>query len=577
MATGASVGSKMRNAAPTVGEIIATTLKMYGVTHLFGMEDPIQIVHALDDTAVKAITIRDEKHGAIMAHGYAKATNKPGVCTSTFGPGATNLITGLLEAQKSSIPIIAFVQEIPMKNRERHASSEIDHAAALSPFVKWIGRIELPERAAEITRHAFRIATSGRPGPVVVLCPSDVMSMPVDAPAFVEPDYTAFPATRVRPSRAQIERAAELLLGAERPILVAGGGVIISEAWRELVALAERLSIPVATTMNGKGAIPDDHPLSAGVLGTSTGGRYGRGKIANALLAEADVALVVGSRNGQICTFNWTLPKPETSIIHIDIDPVEIGRNFAVAAPVVGDAREALIDLTETIGSRRGRAQDPAPRLAALRKDWSEEVAEVFSSDQVPIRPERLLREISSRVDADTIVVTDASYVTGWAMSHIDTPQDGRAMISPRGTGGIGWSLPAALGAKLADPHKKVVCITGDGAFAYVFNELETAARYQVPVVVVVFNNATLGFQRHFEEKVYGSYRECDLLDVDHAALARTLHCQGERVTNPADIGPALDRALAANRTYVIDVVIDPAAMAPIYGLEREEPALQSH
>lgn len=567
----------MPNAAPTVGETIATTLKMYGVTCLFGMEDPIQIVHALDGNSVRAITIRDEKHGAIMAHGYAKATNRPGVCTSTFGPGATNLITGLLEAQKSSIPIIAFVQEIPMKNRERHAASEMDHAAALSPFVKWIGRIELPERAAEITRHAFRMATSGRPGPVVVLCPSDVMSMPAGAPASVEPEYMTFPATRVRPGRGQIERASELLLGAKQPLIIAGGGVVISEACPELVQLAERLSIPLATTMNGKGTIADDHPLSAGVLGTSTGGRYGRGKIANELLAEADVVLIVGSRNGQICSFNWTLPKPETKIIHIDIDPQEIGRNFTVAVPVVGDAREALTDLLENIGSRKAAARDPAPRLSALRKDWNDEVADIFASDQIPIRPERLLREISSRVDADTIVVTDASYVTGWAMSHIDTPQDGLAMISPRGTGGIGWSLPAAIGAKLADPQKKVVCITGDGAFGYVFNELETAARYKVPVVVVVFNNATLGFQRHFEQKIYGSYRECDLLDIDHAALARALHCQGERITDPADIGAALDRGLAANETYVIDVVIDPEAMAPIYGLEREEPAMQSH
>jgi acetolactate synthase I/II/III large subunit len=560
----------------TVGGCIARTLKEYGVTCVFGMEDPVHLTHGLDGNAVRTVTVRDEKHGAIMAHGYAKATNRPGICLATCGPGATNLITGLLEAQKSSIPVIAFVQEIPMRNRGRHAASEVDHEACLAPYVKWVGRIELAERALEITHHAFRIATSGRPGPVVVLCPPDIMAQEIAAEIYAESDYAAFPATRSRPDRARIKRAAELLLGARRPAILAGGGVIISQAWEEVVELAERLKAPVATTMNGKGVIADDHPLSAGVSGTSTGGRYGRGKVANEVLAEADVVLIIGSRNGQICSFNWTLPRPGTTVIHVDMDPVEIGRNFRTAVPLVGDARETLRDLLTEISGRSGQAVDPESRLRPRHEEWRRSTADVFSSNQVPVRPERLLREISTRVADGTIVVADASYVTGWATSHIDSTGGGNAMISPRGTGGIGWSLPAAIGAKMAQPDRRVICITGDGAFGYILNELETAARYHVPLVVVVFNNATLAFQKHYELKLFGSHRECDLLDIDFAAVARGLRCEGERVTEPAEIGPALDRAFASGRPYVVDVVIDPEAMAPIVGLDREQ-VLESH
>lgn len=561
----------------TVGAAIARTLQEYGVTCVFGMEDPVNIVHGLDGNAVRVVTVRDEKHGAIMAHGYAKATNRPGVCLSTFGPGATNLATGLLEAQKSSIPVIAFVQEIAQSNRGKHSSSELDHGLALSPYVKWVGRIEMRERALEITRHAFRIATSGRPGPVVVLCPPDVMAQVAHEDGVANQErYASFPSMRTRPSREAVAEAAEILLSARRPAILSGGGVIISQAWDEMLALAEKLRAPIATTMNGKGAVPEDHPLSAGVSGTSTGGQYGRGIIANTVLEEADVVLIVGSRNGQICSFNWTLPRPGTRVIHIDMDPEEIGRNFLTEVPLLGDARETLQDLLAEIGGRAPSSRDPAPRLDALRAEWESEVSEVFASQQTPIRPERLLREISDRVRDDTVIVTDASYITGWAMSHIDTVGKGKAMISPRGTGGIGWSLPAAIGAKMGAPDSTVICVTGDGAFGYVFNELETAARYRVPLVVIVFNNGTLGFQKHYEQKMFGSYRECDFLEIDFAEVARSLKCRGERVTDPALIGAAIERALAGNEPYVIDVIIDPDAMAPIVGMSSDL-VMQSH
>lgn len=554
----------------TAGEIISDTLKAYGVTYVFGMEDPVHIFHALDPQSTRIVTVRDEKHAAIMAHGYAQATGRPGVCAATFGPGATNLITGLLEAQRSSVPVIALVQDHGLAVKGRHASSELDHERALAPFVKAVLRIDLAEQAGQAIHKAFRLATTGRPGPVAVLCPTDVMARSVEAaPVAADARYTHAPATRSRPPAHDIARAAALLAGASRPVLVAGGGSMISGAAAQVVDLAEMLGAPLATTMTGRGAVSDAHPLAVGPLGSSTGGFLGRGRVANQILAQADVAFLMGTRTGQICYSDWTLPGPDTKIIHLDIDPQETGRNFDTAVALVGDVRETLAELIRVLADTGvGKRADPRPRIRRLIEEWVGDLKPFATSGARPIRPERLLAEVSALLDDKSLLVTDASYITGWAMSHIDVPASGRFILSPRGTGGIGWSLPAAIGAKLADPSRTVICMSGDGAFGYVMNELETAARIQVPLVVVVLNNATLGFQRHWELKVMGSYRECDFLDVDFSQVARALKCQGERVTDPGEIPAALKRGLEANGPYVIDAVIDPQAMAPIVGFE---------
>jgi len=563
----------------TAGEIIAATLRSYGVTCLFGMEDPIHIFHGVDRDVTRIVTVRDEKHAAIMAHGYAQATGRPGVCAATFGPGATNLITGLLEAQRSSVPVIALVQDHGLSSKNRNASSELELTRALAPFVKEVIRVDLPEQAADLARKAFRIATTGRPGPVVLACPNDVMAAETEASVHAEPAYTYVPANRTRPSRDALEAAIAMIADSDRPLLVAGGGAMISGASTEVVLFAEALSIPIATTMTGRGAVADSHPLAVGPLGTTTGGRYGRGQIANELLSNADVVLLLGTRTGQICYSDWTLPAPGTRIIHVDIDPAEIGRNFSTDLALVGDVRETLVELlslAEDANLLNTRKVD-SETIGSLRSRWKAELEPVATSDQQPIRPERLLAEISARVDASSLLVTDASYVTGWAMSHIDVPASGRFILSPRGTGGIGWSLPAAIGAKMADPSRTVICMTGDGAFGYVMNEMETAARYMVPILIVVFNNSTLGFQRHWEQKVMGSYRECDFLDIDYSEVGRALKCEGERIVDPAELGAAIDRGLSARGPYVIDVVIDPDATAPIVGFERNLEADAAH
>jgi len=558
----------MNETNPTAGAIVYQTLKKHGVTCLFGMEDPIHVIHAADPDFTRIVTVRDEKHGAIMAHGYAQVTGRPGVCAATCGPGATNLITGLLEALRSSVPVVALVQDQPSAVKGRNAASELDHAAALGPFTKAVLRIDRPEESAEITDRAFLLATTGRPGPVVVLCPTDVMAARVGAQA----SEVAIGKDRTPPDPTAIAAATRLLASAERPVLVAGGGCHNADAATQVIALAERFAAPIATTMTGRGIVADAHPLAVGPIGTTTGGKLGRGRIANTVLSDADVVVIIGSRTGQICYSDWTLPGPDARLIHIDIDPAEIGRNFPTEVALVGDARETLIALEAACADAglADRQRDNGGRIAAMKDAWAEAIAPLSTSTKQPIQPERLLAEIDATVTDDTLIVTDASFVTGWGLSQITVPKPGRFALSPRGTGGIGWALPAAIGAKLGDPVRQVICLTGDGAFGYVMAELETAKRHDVSLLVVVFNNGTLAFQRHYEELVMGSYRDCDFLDIDYSEVGRALKCDGERVVDPQDITDALARGLAASGPYIIDVVIDPEAKAPVVGLETD-------
>jgi len=561
------------------GTLVYETLKSYGVRCIFGMEDPIHIFHAVDQTVTKIVTVRDEKHAAIMAHGFAQVTGRPGICAATFGPGASNLATGLLEALRSSVPVIALVQDHPLSLREKNASSFLDHASALAPYVKEVMRIDSVELTGTVLRRAFRVATTGKPGPIVVSCPTDVMAIEGECSVHAEDDYSSFPALRSRSSREVIERAANLLAAAERPLIVAGGGAVISGAFEEIMEVAERFDAPVATTLTGRGAFPDRHPMAAGPLGSSVGGKYGRGQVANTLLDEADLVFLMGTRTGQLCFSDWTLPKPGVRVIHLDIDPTEIGRNFETALPMVGDIRDTLRDLLmyskdQEIGRRHG---DNGARKGELLEAWRNDLAGLARSTQIPIRPEAVISAIDDCVDGDTLICVDASYVTNWVISNIDVPRAGRFVLSPRGTGGIGWALPAAIGAKMGDAGRSVICVSGDGAFGYVFGELETAARYEVNIVVVIFNNGTLGFQRHWEAKVMGSYLECDFLDIDHSKLAQVLKCGGERVTSPADLSAALARGLAYDGPYLIDAVVDPDAAAPVIGMERPVPIGAAH
>jgi acetolactate synthase I/II/III large subunit len=553
------------------------TLRACGITHLFGLDSPEPLYAELDRQEIRPITIRDERAGAIMADAFARVSGRPAVCTAIRGPGATNLITGIAEAWASSTPVVAIVNDIATPQVGKNPIQEVDHLALFRPVTKWAVRLDRPERVAELTARAFAVATSGRPGPALVSCPDDVLTghgahLPVPAVG-----ARRYPSVRIAADPAAIREAVAVLSEAAQPVIVAGGGIGISGAWDELRQVAELLGAPVATTPLGKGAIDETHALYAGVMGAYTGGALGRGRIANEAVLGADVVLLVGTKTDSVSTAGWTIPDARSRTIHMDIDAAEIGRNYR-SLGVVGDAKLALAALAEGLRASGVRPrEDQRIELEESLRGWRALIRPLLESNARPIRPERVVAEMARFVDDDTIVCTDASYSSLWALDLLTLRRPGRRLISARGFGGIGWGLPAAIGAKFAAPDKRVLCLTGDGAFGYVFQELETAARYHVPVVVVVLNNSCFAFQKHAEQLHYGREFETQLLEVDYGALARTLHCEGVSVSDPERLAAALQQAIASGKPTVINVVVDPDAYPAITSFDRlrsKEPAV---
>jgi acetolactate synthase-1/2/3 large subunit len=537
----------------TVDQAVCETLSQYGVEYVFGM----RIYTDLDTSRTRPINIHYETTAELMAYGYARISGKPGVCAINR-PGTPNTIMGLAEAYNSSVPIVVLLDGLPVGMDGKHALYAYDQVGLVKPLAKWVAEVPLPEQMPEMLRKAFRIATSGRPGPVVLI-PRGIADEPLASPTlFAEPRFSIYPATRLPPDPELIREAAKLLAAAERPCIIAGGGVNTSRAWDALRQLVEVAQIPVATTISGKGAFDEHHPLSVGAIGTIQGGRLGRGRVAARVAKEADVVLLVGSRTNQMATNQWTVPDPNATLIHVDIDPQEIGRNYTTRLGIVADARLALRALALALGEAgyRPRASREA-EIRALLDEWGRDNQEMERSSAIPINPARLTHEIRPFVDANTILVSDGSSPFMWASSHIKVDA-GPTFISPRGTGAIGTGLPMALGAKLAAPDKQVVCFEGDGGLMCgILAELEVGARYNLGMPVVVFNNGTLLQEKN---RMHGELREAmDFLPgIDFATIARGLRCEGIRVERPEEIAPAMQRALANTRTpTLIDVVID--------------------
>lgn len=555
----------------TGAHILAAALQRHGVREVFGQSIPSALFLAAPDYGIRQIGYRTENAGAAMADAYARVSGQVAVVTAQNGPAATLLVPGLAEALKASIPVVAIVQDVHRAHTDRNAFQEFDHFALFSGVAKWVRRVSDPARIADYVDMAFTAAASGRCGPAVLLVPLDVLDLQPDGDApRREARLGAFPLDRMAPDPARIAQAAEAILAARRPVVIAGGGVHASGATAELAALQD-LGLPVGTTVMGKGGVDETHPLSLGVVGYFMAPRS-RSAHMRRLVTEADLVVLVGNRTNQNGTDSWTLYPRDATYIQIDIDPSEIGRNYE-AMRLVGDAKLTLAALTEALASR-----DRAPldtRRAALEGEIAEartaharDMERLVDLDAVPIRPERLMADIDAALTPQTIMVADASYASIW-ISNFLTARGGQRFLTPRGLAGLGWGLPFALGAKAARPDAPVICVTGDGGFAHVWAELETARRMKLPVVIVVLNNQILGYQKHAELSLFGDYTDvCHFEPVDHAAIARACGCEGVRIEQPADFAPALRAALAGDGVTVIDVVTDERAYPPITSFE---------
>lgn len=553
---------------PCGAHVFARALKRHGVELMFGQSLPSALYLVAPEFGIRQIAYRTENAGAAMADGYARISHQVAVVTAQNGPAAALLVAGLSEALKASIPIVAIVQDVRRTQTDKNAFQELDHLDLFRGCSKWVRRVSHISRIDDYVDMAFTAAASGRPGPAVLLCPQDLLLEPAGAGDVRRKNLGIYPLDRSLADPACIEQAAQLLANAAHPLLVAGGGVHLSEAHSELAHLQDAAGIPVATTSMGKGAVDERHPLSVGVIGYFMGTR-GAAKHLRGLVDEADVILLIGNRTNQNGTDSWTLFPPTAKYIHIDIDSQEIGRNYE-ALRLAGDAKLTLAALDRALTQqdlskrREGRAA-VEQRIAAARRSFATEAQAVMHSDAVPIRPERLMLELDKVLRPDSVVVSDASYAPIWAANYLTAQRAGMRFLAGRGLAGLGWGLPAAIGVKLAVAERDVFCITGDGGFAHVWSELETARRLNIKVIVIVLNNQILAYQSHAEDVLYGDHTDaCALGPVDHAAIARACGCEGVRVEKPAAFRPALEQAMRAKVTTVIDVIVDPKAYPPL-------------
>jgi acetolactate synthase-1/2/3 large subunit len=552
----------------TVARAVALELQALGIDHLFlmtGRDNSLWI--ALESVGVRQVLARSEGAAVAMADAYARILNRPSVTYGAYGPGAANVAGALAEPLWSSSPVVALVSAMRRTERFRKEYQELDQVPLFSSVTKWGAEASDAKHVPRLVREAVRRALSGTPGPVYLGIPGDIFEE--ELPDYREPEARETPMTlplaRPAPSARDVDAVIDLLIGASRPVILAGTGIHQSRAYDCLRAVAERLGIPVATSSGGKGSLPETHELALGTVG-----RYSR-KYANDAVRNADVVLAIGTGLGGLVTDSYKLIDPSAQLIHVTVDPDAIGLNFPARHGLVADAStflEAVLVGCERRGARASEAADDNRRaLAQARTAWHERRAELVAHDGGgggPMRPEAIMAVIDEMTADDAVIVADTGYAAAWGGALSQVKVAGRQFIRADGT--LGWAFPASMGAQFAAPDRQVVCITGDGGIGYHIADIETALRHQLPIVVVVLNNGTLAFEAHVQTHLYGHLVAAvdDFCDVDYGQVARAFGAFGTRVTNAADFRDALAIGLERRGPTIIDAVIDREAMAPV-------------
>jgi acetolactate synthase-1/2/3 large subunit len=548
-------------------ECMADMLKGYGVTHVFHVPAVLRrsFVEMERRTDIKRLHVHGEKSAAYMADGYARASGKPGVCMAQV-IGALNLAAGLRDAWLAHSPVIAMTGGREPRTKFRKVYQEVDDMPSFEPVTKFNATVDDVTRFPDMLRQAFRVAVSGTPGPVHLQFRGNegqVDAEEADLEPLCEPQFSRVPPFRPEPDQASVQAALTILQAAERPVIVAGGGVRASNAQGLVVALAEALQIPVATSLNGKDTIPGTHPLSVGVVGS-----YSR-ESANRVVGRADLVCFIGTEAGGMTTHFWAVPPIGTPAIQIDINAEALGRNYPLLAAVNGDAKVTLARMLAaadraSAGGRKGWVEETRKICA----EWQEKYASLMDSDAVPIRPERLCAELTRHVPEDAIVVVDTGHAGMWMGGMFDLTSPRQSYM--RSAGHLGWAFPAGLGAKCACPDRPVVTFTGDAGLWYHIGEIETAVRWQINAVIVVNNNGGGNQSKRGFDRVYGGTQTeggrslWTFNKTNFARIAEDMGALGIRVENASAFPAALAQALAAGRPAVIDVLTDIDALAPL-------------
>ncbi len=553
-------------------QFMADALHAYGVTHIFFV--PTILSHSLAQmdergTGIARVLTHGEKAAAYMADGYARASGRPGVCMAQI-VGGVNLAAGLRDAHLACAPLIAFTGGTTPQIRYRNAYQETEDISAFDPVTKFNATVDDVTRFPDLLRQAFRVATSGTPGPVHLRFGGNLGQVEqdvADLELIVEENFRQVPAYRPEPEPASITHALEVIAKAERPIIVAGGGVRTSGANAELVALAEKLQIPVATSMNGKETIPGDHPLSVGVVGS-----YSR-RSANELVSEADLVFFIGTQTGGMTTHFWRVPKIGVKSVQLDIDPEELGRNYPLEASIMGDAKISLGKLIEAAEEVPARAAWLS-RVEGVGAAWRAEFAPLLNSDASPMRPERVCKTLGEHLPSDAIVLADTGHSGMWTGGYLDLKSPDIGFM--RAAGHLGWGFPAALGAKCGAPERPVILFTGDAGFWYHIGEIETAVRWGINAVILVNNNGSQNQETKIFDDAYGGEQRGKAHELWHfnqtnfTEITKSMGAASIRVEKPGELGSAFDQAFSMkDGPVILDVVTDIEALAPgAYGPE---------
>lgn len=530
----------------TGSRFFAEAMRGYGVTHLFYVNSIVgQAMQEMERVGVRRVVTHGEKAAAYMADGYARASHRPGVCLCQ-DIGTTNLAAGMRDAHMACSPIIAITGGQNDQPRYRHAYQNAEDFKAWDTVTKANYSVDSVERFPDLLRQAFREATSGSPGPVHLELRGNAGQMlerEADFDLVFEERFKHFPAFRPEAEATAVKAAVAALAQAAKPVIVAGGGAVASDAGAELIKLAELLQIPIATSLHAKALVPDDHPLAVGVPGS-----YSRW-CANQAIAAADLVFFIGSHTGGQVTNGWQIPKIGTPAIQLDIDPRELGRNYPNVVSLCGDAKVTLQRLIEAAGNAQPRRAEWLEQMRSYVADYWAESDPLRSSDAVPMRPERIAKELGEWLPADATLVCDTFHAAIWT-AQMSRLRAGQQYL--RCGGSLGWAFPATLGAKAALPDKPVIGFAGDAGFYYHMAEMETAARLRLNAVMVVNNNYSGGVieNARFEKA------------VNFAKVADSMGCVGFRVEKPAEIKATLDKALAAGRPAVVELLSDAAIRA---------------
>ena len=548
----------------TGAEAVVEMLRAHGVEVIFGLcgDTSLPLYDALArQGSIQHVLTRDERHAAYMADGYARVTGRVGVCEGPSGGGATYLLPGLAEANESSIPVLAINTDIAVSSRNKFTLTELDQRSLMKPLTKWNAVLDRAADIPRMFRAAFESMTSGRPGAAHLALPFDVQNGSVeDADVWADPSLGSFPSRRTGPDPFMVELAAKLLRSAKQPVFICGGGVVISRAESELLELAEKLSAPVATSISGKGSIDEQHALAAGVVGSNGGTPETR-----AVVDAADLVLFVGCRAGSVTTERWRHPAPgKARIIHIDVDPAVPGTNYRVDVPLIGDARLCLAALNEAL---EGFAGLPKLSVEKAKGEKFEKFRALAESSETPIKPERVVAELSKALDGDAIVVADPGTPCPYLSAYYVVRGTGRRYFSNRAHGALGYALAASVGAHYGRPSVKAVAVMGDGSFGMCAGELETVVRLKLPITFLVISNATYGWIKAGQKAGYAErYFSVDFGVTDHAKVAAAFGVRSWRVTLPSELGPVLKNALSSAEPTLVDIVCQPLheAQAPV-------------